>query len=294
MQRIFTLSLSLLLLAISPASAQTDADELLNHYEEAREYCLVLINELRMENGLSLVQLEPLASELALQHARDMASQDYFSHWNMSGRKPTRRYNELGGMHGLGENIFYSEYQQGDWREFIDRAMSTLTDSPSHRQTMLDPTYTDVGIAMAVQDERFYLAQEFVCRIGGDYGCRLDARVGDVIEFSGRIDRQRYELNYIVLRHEPLPQLRTERWLNGTGTYKEGDTMFAVYTPHLNRTFDVDTFYDVQLEDNGSFVSRVLLDYKDKPGTYYVQLFLHDRQRGSEVRAACIAVEVLR
>ncbi len=292
--RFCLICLSLFLLGSVPARAQTDASGLLNHFEEAREYCVVLINELRMESGLASVQLEPLACELGQQHARDMASRDYFSHWDMQGRKPTRRYNELGGMHGLGENIFYSEYQQGDWQEFIDKAMQTLSESPGHRQTMLDPSYTHVGIGMAVEGERFYLAQEFICRVGGEYRCRLDARVGDVIEFSGRINKQRYQLNYVLLRHEPLPEERDARWLSKSGIYSEGDTMFAAYTPQLDRTFDVDTYYDISVDELGRFETRLLLDYKDKPGTYYVMLILHDTRTGSEVRAASIAVEVLR
>ena len=293
---VLTLMLPLLLLCCAqPAQAQTGPDGLLMHYEEAREYCLVLINELRSENGLRPVQLEPLATELALQHARDMAQQGYFSHWNQSGRKPTRRYNLLGGMHGLGENIFFSEYQDGDWRAFIDEAMRTLQASPGHLETMLRPDYTDVGIGMAVQDARFYLAQEFICRVGGEYRCPLNAVVGNVIEFSGRIDPERYSINYVVLRHEGLPEERSNKWLNGTGQYREGDTMFAVYTADRNRTYrDVETYYDLQVDRQGRFNCRLLLDYKGKPGTYYVLLILHELRTGNEVQAAGIAVEVLR
>ena len=277
-----------------PAQAQSEQQELLNNYVEAREYSLQLLNELRVENGLNQLRLEPLATELALAHAQDMAENEYFSHWNLQGRKPTRRYNELGGMNGLGENIFYSEYQRGNWQEFIEQAMLTLKESPAHLNTMLDPSYTDVGIGMAVSGERFYLAQEFLCRIGGEYECRLNGTVGSVQQFSGRIDPQRYEFNYIVLRHEPLPEPREREWLSRTSTYREGDTMFAVYTPHLNRTFDVDTYYDVRIDDDGRFDANLLLDYKGKPGTYYILLMLHDKRLGTEVKAAGIAVEVLR
>ena len=284
-----------LFLVCQPASAQTDSEELLNHYSEAREYCIVLVNELRMEHGLSPLRQDPLASELALQHATDMAGQDYFSHWDMQGRKPTRRFNLLGGMHGLGENIFYSEYQRGNWREFIEMAMQTLEQSSTHLETMLDPAYTHVGIGMAVEGERFYLAQEFISRAGGNYECRLDASIGDVVEFSGRIDTSRYSFNYIVLRHEALPEERERLWLDRTGSYSEGDSMFAVYTPHRNRDYaDVDTLYDVNLDERGNFDSRILLDFKGRPGTYYLILFLHDSRTGSEVRAASVAVEVLR
>lgn len=295
-QRIAYLFSIFILLGAFPAHAQAQdgASDLIANYEEAREYCVTLLNELRMDRGLSIVRLEPLSSELALRHAQDMAGREFFSHWNIEGVKPTRRYNLLGGMHGLGENIFYSEYQRGNWREFIDQAMRTLEDSPAHLETMLEPTYTDVGIGMAVEGERFYLVQEFVCRAGGDYSCPLEARVGDVVEFSGRFDPRRYRMNYILLRHEPLPEERSRRWLNGTGIYSEGDTTFAVYTPRTELTFDVDTFYDVSVGDDGSFTARLLLDYKGKPGSYYVLLVLHDTWTGAEARAAGIAVEVLR
>jgi hypothetical protein len=279
----------------APVLAQSGPADLLNHYEEARDYCVLLINELRAEHNLPGVRLEPLACELALQHARDMAEQDYFSHWNEAGDKPTRRYNELGGMHGLGENIFFSEYQAGDWRAFIDEAMQTLRDSPGHLKTMLEPGYTDVGIGMAVRGARFYLSQEFICRVGGEYRCPLDAAVGNVIKFSGRIDPQRFALNYVVLRHEGLPEPRERKWLNGTSEYREGDTMFAVYTADLNRQYrDVETFYNLKLDGQGRFSCELLLDYKGKPGTYYVMLILHDLRSGREVQAAGIAVEVLR
>jgi len=224
-----------------------------------------------------------------------MADKGYFSHWDPEGRKPTRRYNELGGMHGLGENIFFSEYQAGSWRDFIDEAMHTLQASPGHLETMLRPDYTDLGIGMAVSGARFYLVQEFICRVGGEYRCPLNAAVGSVIEFSGRIDPRRYELNYVVLRHEGLPQPRSIRQLNGTGQYREGDTMFAVYTANRKRQYrDVETYYDLQLDADGRFSCQLLLDYKGKPGTYYVLLMLHELATGNELQAAGIAVEVLR
>lgn len=284
----------LALICCRPAHAQDGAASLLDHYEEAREYCLELVNELRSDNGLPSVRLEPLASELALQHARDMAEAGYFSHWDMQGHKPTRRYNELGGMHGLGENIFFAEYQAGGWQRVIDEAMDSLEASSGHRATMLNPGYTDVGLGMAVNGSRVYLVQEFICRAGGNYACPLKARVGDVVSFSGQFDPKRYALNYILLRHEPLPELREQRWLNNTGTYSEGDTMFAVYTPHTERRFNVDTYYDVGLKDDGRIDARLLLDYKGKPGSYYVILMLHDTRTGGEVKAACVAIEVLK
>ena len=277
-----------------PAHAQDGADQIIEHYEEAREYSLDLLNELRAENGLPSVRLEALSSELALRHARDMAENGYFSHWDREGRKPTRRYNLAGGMHGLGENIFFSEYQRGDWRSFIDEAMQALAESRGHRATMLDPSYTDVGLGLAVEGSRFYLVQEFICRAGGDYSCPLKAYVGDVVNFSGRFDNNRYQLNYVVLRHEGLPETRESSWLNGTGSYSDGDTMFAVYTPHTDRRFNVDTYYDIRVDAQGRFDCNLLLDYKAKPGTYYAILVLHDSQSGSEVKAAAVALEVLK
>ena len=116
-------------------------------YRLAQDYMLYLINQERSRAGLKRVRLDALASQAAKLHAEDMLKGGYLSHWNMEGLKPARRYNLLGGIDGLGENVFYTSGRLGTMHELIDEAMDTLMSSEGHRLTILGASYTTWGWA---------------------------------------------------------------------------------------------------------------------------------------------------
>lgn len=264
-------------------------------YEYAQRYMLIRINQERTRAGAGRVQLDPLASHSAKLHSEDMLAGSYLSHWNREGIKPSRRYNLLGGYDAVGENVYSQHGPAASLEDRLDTMMQTLMDSEGHRRTILDPTYTHVGLGFALDTDsrEFYAAQEFIVRVGGDYSCPLAARVGETVDFSGRFDQYRYELEHVVLGYEDPPVPRERSWLMRTGSYQDGGKFYAGYTPSTGLTFQgMDTFHSIDVNaQTGWFRCRAQLSYKGRPGLYYLSLWLRDKRSGRSVLAATATVE---
>lgn len=284
-------------LLCSPAPAQDSLDSLAG-YAQAQDYMLLRINNERAREGAPPVRLDLAAGEAALRHARDMRERGYFSHWDLEGRKPTRRWNLLGGYDNLAENIYYRQYYLGDLRKIVDDAMATLLDSPGHRKTILYHDFTSVGLAFeySAATEEVWVVQEFSARLGGEYSCPLEARAGETVRLTGRFDPGRFTLDNLVVAWEELPQARSKAWLARTSEYSDGEVFFAGY--HLDQRIQfkgMQTFHSVAVDPaGGQFAADIALDYKRKPGTYYIFIWLRELEAPNAVLAAVATVEARR
>lgn len=265
-------------------------------YRQAQEYALLLINEARAHAGVPLVAADPFTAQLAKQHAEDMLNSDYFSHWDMDGIKPTRRFNLAGGYHAISENIYYAMNGPSNTQDMLGKAMQVLMASEGHRRTILDPAHTHVGIGLALgrNGSAFYFDQQFITRVGGEYYCPLAARVGERIEFGGRYDASRFTLEHVILGYEDRPARRDRRWLNRSGVYKEGEKQFAGYCPNVGMYYnDLSTFHDIDVDaQSGIFKCRPVMSFKNRAGMYYLFLWLRDKQTNGLVLAAVASVDV--
>jgi hypothetical protein len=255
------------------------------------------INLRRSQEGSPRVSFDPLAAQAAKAHAEDMLAQAYFSHWGMDGRKPTRRWNLLGGFDAVAENIYYKKGQLGDVKTMVEDAIETLMNSAGHRETLLNPASTHVGIGLALSEKgnEVYIAQEFVTKLGGQYYCQLYARVGEEAALAGRFDSGSFELESVVLAYEELPRARDRRWLAKSKDYRDGDKLLAGYTPGASRLSfkEIPTLREVELDERtGYFKVAPKLDYKGQPGTYYFMVWLKSKKTGKPVLAATATVEV--
>jgi len=267
----------------------------IDQYEFAQRYTLVRINQERVRAGAGRVKLDPLVSHSAKLHSEEMLAGSYLSHWNQAGILPTRRYNLLGGYDAVGENVYMQHGQLDSLEDCLDTMLATLMDSPGHRRTILEPTYTHVGLGFALDTDSqdFYASQEFIVKVGGDYSCPLTARVGETVEFSGRFDQYRYELEHVVVGYEEPPVPRERSWLMRTDSYEIGGKFFAGYTPSPDLTFrGMATYHDIESNSKtGWFRCRAVLDYKGRPGIYYLSLWLRDKRSGQSLLAATATVE---
>jgi len=265
-------------------------------YREAQDYLLLLVNEERSFAKLPPLREDPVAAQAGKLHAEEMLAGGYFSHWDRQGLKPTRRYNLQGGYHALAENVYFYSGPEGTTRELLEQAMKTLMASEGHRRAILGPHYTHlgVGLAMGESGREMYIAQEFTTQIGGEYSCPLTAHVGDRVDFSGRFDPHVYDFAQISVAWERLPTPRDRGWLTRSGSYGDGDVMFAGLTPDPRMSFPgMSTSHDVELDSNGGwFRCTAQLDYRGREGTYYLMLWLKDKRTGDPVLAATASVEV--
>jgi uncharacterized protein YkwD len=145
-----------------------------------------LINKERLDHKLTALVFDERLSTIARGHSHDMAARDFFSHTNPEGQDATAR-GKLAGFtcrkqitrntfsEGLGENLFqdnlYSRFRirgnerSYDWNtpeEIGAHSLKGWMNSPPHRRNILEPTYGQTGVGIAVsEDDKVYLTQLF-------------------------------------------------------------------------------------------------------------------------------------
>jgi len=101
-----------------------------------------LTNERRVSQGIRPVKENQLLSQAAAAKAQDMLNQNYWAHFAPDGKTPWQFINQSGYSYSVaGENLA---------RDF-DNASSVVVawmNSPSHKQNLLDSSFTEIGVAV--------------------------------------------------------------------------------------------------------------------------------------------------
>jgi uncharacterized protein YkwD len=128
---------------------------------------LVLVNEARAKprrcgsqshKPAPPLTLSAMLTRAALKHAQDMASHNHFEHVGTDGSTPAQRVEKAGyAWLAVAENIAAGA-------RTADEVVKGWLDSPGHCSNLMSATYTQMGIAYAVDaksDAGIYWAQEF-------------------------------------------------------------------------------------------------------------------------------------
>ncbi|MBU0668346.1 S-layer homology domain-containing protein [Patescibacteria group bacterium] len=122
--------------------------------QTARTKMLNLINEERKAVGLPAVSIDDKLNTLAQNHSQDMMDRDFFAHVNPDGKTPEARRLEANIPMPVGENLAISPT--------VLYAHKGLMQSGIHRNNILDPKWTKVGIGIAINSSGSLLVtQEF-------------------------------------------------------------------------------------------------------------------------------------
>ncbi len=117
---------------------------------------VLLINAARKAEGLEVLKVNLPLSKLAADYAMDMNKRKFFAHVDPDGKDPFDRMAAIGiDFPNAGENIALSPD--------VETAHKMLMDSPLHRENVLNPKFTEIGIGVR-SDVRggVYLVQEFI------------------------------------------------------------------------------------------------------------------------------------
>ena len=123
-------------------------------------------NEARRKNGLSPLEPDKTLMTLARRKSDDMIKRHYFSHPDPEGKTIRERYAEVkptvGGMVGVGENIsIQGKNAYDDTTTAARRIVDGFMVSPGHRQNILQPAYTHLGIGISIKDKEYFVTQCF-------------------------------------------------------------------------------------------------------------------------------------
>lgn len=100
-----------------------------------------LVNQERVANGLRPLQVNDKLVEVARVKARDMISNNYFSHTSPTYGSPFDMLKKFGvGYSYAGENLAGAAT--------VERAHVNLMNSTGHRQNILNSNYSEVGIGV--------------------------------------------------------------------------------------------------------------------------------------------------
>ncbi|HWU24262.1 MAG TPA: CAP domain-containing protein, partial [Candidatus Paceibacterota bacterium] len=97
----------------------------------------------RIQNGLPPLDVSPLLTEAAQEKADDMAQNSYYAHVSPDGKTPLYWLDHVG-YHYLnaGENLVID-------RTSSQQAVDAWMNSPDHRENILRPQFTEIGIGVA-------------------------------------------------------------------------------------------------------------------------------------------------
>mgnify|MGYP001072368275 CR=1 FL=1 len=100
-------------------------------------------NFYRKQNGLLNLTLSQKLSDIATLRAKDMFEKQYFSHYSPIGIGAPQIADNLNYEYiAIGENIALGNFKND--KDLVDAWML----SPGHRENILNPKYTDIGIAI--------------------------------------------------------------------------------------------------------------------------------------------------
>jgi uncharacterized protein YkwD len=108
---------------------------------DLEEQMLELVNAERRSKGLKPVKPDPIMSELARAHSRDMLARGYFAHVNPEGKDLSDRMQQARiGYLAAGENLALAPT--------LHLAHTGLMRSPGHRANILRPQFGRLGIGI--------------------------------------------------------------------------------------------------------------------------------------------------
>lgn len=243
-----------------------------------------LVNEDRRKQGLTEIAWDNTAAQAGLRHAQNMARYSYLSHWDLDGHGPDYRYVQAGGLDNVRENVFmYQHSGPGPaspeaWQDLVRDAQQSLMESPGHRDNILAPAHTHVGIGIAYDASQrwFAIAQEFVDRYVRLNPLPLNKRVGEEIMVSGQVLSGATN-PLLNMAYEPLPSAMSVVELGKTSTYSSSA---EVYETML-----------FTLDEAGQFNQAVKLDMNGQAGLYHVRIWV-DTPAFGQIMASDIVIEV--
>ncbi len=271
--------------------------------DPSRELKLRLLQEINRDRGAAGLQPVEYSEELASAadaHCSEMLREGYASHWNRAGWKPYMRYAVAGIRSFTSENIWslwttnLNSTPASLWNEILDGHRSFMAERPpndGHRQSILNPRQTHVGIGIAFDRQGLRLVEVFGARYAQLKPLPARATLQDKLKIEGQISDNNLNLFGVAIYYEALPQPMSREELRATYAY-------SLPEEHsMERKWLGDGLYSdggegtVYIGDAGKF-SLALQFWKKAPGIYTIGVWLQDKKGGKPFLGATTSVFV--
>src|SRR5436190_11061770 len=208
----------------------------------ARQNLLGQVNAERSAASLSELKLDDLACTVANDHARDMGTGEFLSHWGSDGRKPFHRYGLAGGTAAVQENCSAASDIDSvspprvlkDLRDMHESMLDEVPPHDGHRKTILDPYHTHVGFGIALNSRSLHLDELYLARYVQIDPVATIAKPGATIRITGRLLNLNHFINDIDIYYEPPPQPPDISWLRTPRPVSFSDDVVRLRPPALD------------------------------------------------------------
>ncbi|MDO8552414.1 MAG: CAP domain-containing protein [bacterium] len=121
-----------------------------------------LSNVERQKNGLAPLVVDSSLAQIARTHSADMLAKNYFSHTDLSGCGLSCRFETAHYYYSsIAENIHWMSGYNLDASGSAQKIVNDWMNSPGHRANILNGTFTNTGIGVAVLGSKIYSTTEF-------------------------------------------------------------------------------------------------------------------------------------
>lgn len=186
------------------------------------------INRDRVRVGVRSVRFSELLSVQADLHSEEMLSTGFVSHWNQAGLKPYMRYSWAGFAHFTSENITairatpFDTSSEGLEQAMLLRHRSMVNEVPPmdlHRRSILDAQHTHVGIGLAFNESGLNLIEVYARVYLELEPMPASAASTADVSVRGRVLDPRFDVDYVAVHWEPIPQPLPVETLRIPGPY---------------------------------------------------------------------------
>ena len=151
--------------SIEPPLVSPEPAAALGLTEELEQRLFDVTNEHRARAGLRPLDREAGLSNAARGHSEDMLRRRFFAHVNPDGQTPADRVAGIPGLAagGVGENIWmWSGSSRPSADALVTQAVAEWMASPPHRENILRPGYTRLGVGASVDASEVYVTELFM------------------------------------------------------------------------------------------------------------------------------------
>jgi uncharacterized protein YkwD len=122
-----------------------------------------MTNDIRRRNGLPVLLQDGICRDAARGHSADMLNRNYFSHTDPEGCALKERLPANLATRQWGENIWTgSGYDPRQVHHLAQMIMVGWMNSPGHRENILAPGYTHLGVGVMAKNREIKATQVFI------------------------------------------------------------------------------------------------------------------------------------
>ncbi len=153
----------------SPPAAQKPKPVLpppgVKHLTKVEDLVLELTNQARRVKGLPPLSMDEDLRRVARAYSDDMLVRRFFDHTNPEGVSFDERISDHypHRFHVVGENIWSAfGYNPRKTQQVAQEIVDSWMNSPGHRENLLSPHYTHLGVGVSSRQDKILATQEFV------------------------------------------------------------------------------------------------------------------------------------